>query len=348
MPLIKSLRESGYEVFVLTQFDGYEKKIKSASVHVCNLFISRKGINPLLDVLTFFHISYWLIRIRPYSILCFTIKPVIYGALAARLSRVRSIVTITGLGTAFLSDNWITKVVSGLYKVALSSVSAVFFQNKDDVRLFTGLKLVRPNLCRLSPGSGIDLDRFAYAELKKAKVFTFLMVARLLWDKGVGEYVEAARRVRNLVPKARFQLLGPLGVQNRSAIEEHVVFDWVKDGIVEYLGEVEDIQDYVRRATCVVLPSYREGTSRVLLEAASIGRPILTTDVPGCREVVKDGVNGFLCRSRDPEDLADKMMKLISLSHDELVQAGNAGREIVEDEFSQNIVGKLYMDALKS
>jgi glycosyltransferase involved in cell wall biosynthesis len=348
MPLIKSLRKSGYKVFVLTQFDGYEKKIKSASIHVRNLFISRKGVNPLVDVLTFFQILYWLIRIRPHSILCFTIKPVIYGALAARLSRVRSIVTITGLGTAFLSENWITKVVSGLYQVALSEVSAVFFQNKDDMRLFTDLKLVRPNLCRLSPGSGIDLDRFAYAELKKAKVFTFLLVARLLWDKGVGEYVEAARCVRKVVPNVRVQLLGPLGVQNRSAIDEHVVLGWVQDGIVEYLGEVEDIQDCVRRATCVVLPSYREGTSRVLLEAASIGRPILTTDVPGCREVVKDGVNGFLCRSRDPADLADKMMKTMSLSHEELVQAGRAGREIVEDEFSQNIVGKLYMDALKS
>ena len=144
-----------------------------------------------------------------------------------------------------------------------------------------------------------------------------------------------------------FQLLGPLGVQNRTAIEEHLVSGWVQEGIIEYLGEVDDIQNYVKKASCVVLPSYREGTSRVLLEAASVGRPIVTTNVPGCREVVTDGINGFLCNSKDPLDLAEKMLKMISLSYDELVELGVAGREKVEGEFNQNIVCKLYVDSLK-
>ena len=255
---------------------------------------------------------------------------------------------ITGLGTAFISDSWITRLVKFLYKRALGSVSTVFFQNMDDRNLFLKNRLTTPQVSRLIPGSGIDTSEFSYKPLPLRSEFIFVLIARMLWDKGITEYVEAAKIIKVKYPTTKFWLLGAIGVQNRTAISVDRITAWAEEGFVEYLGETTDVRAYIEEASCIVLPSYREGTSRVLLEAASMGRPIIASDVPGCREVVDNGISGFLCKSKDYQDLADKMELMIKLSPEARNTMGIRGREKVEREFNQEIVHNLIVDAIEN
>lgn len=348
MPLIRRLKNEGHVVIVLTQFDGYEKIIGEDVDQIIPLFISRKGINPFVDFLTICDFVRHLYSIKPDFILLFTIKPVIYGCIAARLMKVKSIVMITGLGTAFIKDNWLTKFVKALYRFSLLKVSTVFFQNTADKDIFIGNRLLDPERCRLTPGSGVDTNKFFMADLPKQRDMTFLLIARMLWDKGVGEFVEAARVIKSVYPKSQFQLLGPQGVENRTAIPMSKITEWQEEGIIEYLGETNNITSYIQRACCVVLPSYREGTSRVLLEAAAMGRPLIATDVPGCREVVEDGVTGLLCKSKDYYSLSQKMETMLNLSYQERLSMGAKGRKKIQREFNENIVCDLYIDTINS
>jgi glycosyltransferase involved in cell wall biosynthesis len=348
MGLIRRLKKEGYKIVVVTQFDGYEAEIQKEVDEIKPLFISRKGINPFLDIFTVLHLVIYLLKFRPDVLLSFTIKPVIYGSIAAKFTKVRSIAMITGLGRAFIAESWVTKVVKKLYRVALSSVSIVFFQNGDDRNLFIEQKLVEPKVCRLTPGSGLDIYQFPYRPLRQDNETIFILIARMLWDKGVGEYVEAAKIIKAKYPNTKFQLLGALGVENRAAISDEIMAAWIDEGSVEYLGETSDVRAYIEAATCVVLPSYREGTSRVLLEAASIGRPIIASDVPGCREVVENRISGLLCDAKDYLDLADKMEVMINLSFQERKMMGIKGRKKIEKEFNHKIVNDLYIDAIEN
>ena len=346
MALIRRLKSEGYRVIVITQFDGYEHQIGSEVDDIKPLFISRKGVNPLIDFFTIVDLMRYLLKFKPYMLLTFSVKPVIYGSIAAKLLRVRTIAMITGLGTVFITDNWVTKVVKMLYRYALSSVSVIFFQNIDDRNIFVEQNLVDAKACRFTPGSGVDLDKFSYCKLPNTAEITFLLVARMLWDKGVGEFVEAAKIVKSKYPRARFQLLGPLGVQNRTAIPRQIVEKWHSEALIEYLGETDDVKRFIKRSCCVVLPSYREGTSRVLLEGAAMGRPLIAADVTGCREIVNDGVSGLLCEPRDSASLAQKIELMIEMSYENRCLMGIRGREKVQKEFSQEIVCDIYVEAL--
>jgi len=348
MSLIRRLKTEGYKVIVVTEFDGYENEIGLEVDVIEPLFISRKGVNPFVDVFTIIDLIRHLRKFKPDMLLAFSIKPVIYGSMAAKILRIPSIIMITGLGTAFITNNWITKVVKKLYRFALSSVSVVFFQNVDDRDIFVEQKLVDEKVCRYTPGSGVDIDKFTYSTLPNTPEFTFLLIARMLWDKGIGEFVEAAKTVKLKYPNTRFQLLGPLGVQNRTSIKSTEMEAWENEGIIEYLGETDDVTGYIEKACCVVLPSYREGTSRVLLEAAAMGRPLIATDVPGCREIIDDGVTGLLCDPRDYAALAQKMEVLLELSYETRREMGVKGREKVENGFREEIVCDLYINALES
>jgi glycosyltransferase involved in cell wall biosynthesis len=348
MGLIKRLKLEGYKVMILTQFDGYENFIRKDVDQIDNLFISRKGINPFVDILTIFDLLIYFIRYRPDFLLSFSIKPVIYGSIVARMCKVKSLVMITGLGTTFISESFLTKIVKILYKVSLSSCSAVFFQNIDDKNIFVNQRIVNINTCKLSPGSGVDLVNFTYKCPKRSSEIIFLLIARMIADKGIVEFVEASRMLKLNYPKARFQLLGPLGVENRTAITNSKMIKWQNEGYIEYLGETNDVVKYIENACCIVLPSYREGTSRVLLEAAAMGRPLIASNVPGCKEVIDDGVNGFLCEPRDSYSLSQNMEKMLKLSHNDRKKMGVLGRKKVEDNFSQEIVSNLYVDAIKN
>jgi len=347
LPLIRKLKSEGYEVHVLTQFDGYEEKLREEVDSITHLFVSRKGINPFVDFLTILDYVKHFFVLKPDILLLFTIKPVIYGSIAARIFRIPKIVMITGLGTAFLKDNWLKSLVQGLYRIALRKPCKVFFQNLDDKGLFISRKIVCDVSTELVPGSGIDLESFSEAPYPDNQEPKFLLIARMLRDKGVGEYVEAARILKKKYPKMRFQLLGPLGVENRSAILKNDMDNWVEEEVIEYLGETDNVRTFIEQSDCIVLPSYREGTSRVLLEAAAMARPIIASNVTGCREVVDDQQTGFLCEAKNSSDLAEKIELMSRLSKSARRQMGLRGRKKVAAEFDQKIVAGIYLEALR-
>jgi glycosyltransferase involved in cell wall biosynthesis len=254
---------------------------------------------------------------------------------------------VSGLGTAFIRPGVLMRIVTALYKRAFRRSKTVFFQNHEDMALFLDRKIVRPGQARLLPGSGIDLERFRPEEAAAEGDFAFLLIARLLWDKGVGEYVEAARLVRAEEPRVRFRLLGFLDVANRTAVPRSSVETWVSESLVDYLGESDDVRPHIAAASCIVLPSYREGLPRTLLEGAAMARPLIATNVPGCRQVVDHGVNGLLCGVRDARSLADAMLAMVRMPPSERKAMGAAGRRKVESEYDEKIAIDRYLSAIR-
>jgi len=348
--LIRALQKAGYQVVALAPPDDHVSQLKSIGCRFVPVPMDNKGTNPVADAALFLRYYRILRREKPRAFLGYTIKPNIYGSLAAHMLSIPVINNVSGLGTAFIRDTWVTQIARLLYRVALRSSRKVFFQNEDDRQLFLDLKLVEVEKTGLLPGSGINLARFRPVENRKAKEhpFRFLLAARLLYDKGVGEYVAAARIVRRQRPHVTFALLGFLDAENPTAIPRREISRWVQEGIVEYLGTADDVRPYFAEADCIVLPSYREGTPRTLLEAAAMAKPIIATDVPGCREVVDHGRNGLLCKPKDAEDLARCMIEMIDTPASRRLAMGTAGRKKMENEFDENIVTAAYLDTLRS
>jgi glycosyltransferase involved in cell wall biosynthesis len=350
--LIQSLRQNGYDVLTASPEDVYSERLRKLGCLQFALPMDNKGSSPIRDALLFFRYLRLLRRLKPDTFLSYTIKPNVYGSIAAHLLGIPVINNITGLGTAFIRETWLTKIVKLLYWVALRTSRTVFFQNREDRDLFIRWGLVRPERAIVLPGSGVDLARFSPQPVPAQKVpagpATFLLSGRLIWDKGVGEYVEAARLVKRRFPDARFQILGFLGVENRTAISRSQIDEWIKEGVVEYLGCVDDVRPALAEASCVVLPSYREGAPRALLEAAAMAKPIITTDTPGCRNVVEDGVNGFLCATRDFKDLSEKIIAFLSIDAVRQKEMGIASRKKAEAEFDERIVISGYLTAIAS
>jgi glycosyltransferase involved in cell wall biosynthesis len=277
--------------------------------------------------------------------LSFTIKPNIYGAVAGRMLNVASLPNVSGLGTAFLGGSAFRRAVLLLYRFAFARTKAVLFQNPDDANLFLKERIVRPEQVRVLPGSGINLKEFSPIPLPCD--LKFLMVARLLGDKGVREYVAAAGEVKAKYPSATFSLLGELDHQNRSAIREEELEEWIREGTVEYLGSAPDVRPIIAKASAVVLPSYREGLPRTLLEAAAMGRPLIGTDVPGCRHVVRDEVTGFLCDARSASSLAGAMERFADITYERRLEMAANARRMAEEEFDERRVIEAYLREIR-
>lgn len=323
--------------------DGFEPKIEAMGVKFNALPVDKKGINPRADVKLFWALYRWYRQEQPDIVHHFTIKPVIYGSVAARMAMIPKIVnTVTGLGYVFTDEKitWLRRLVVGLYRLSLNCADFTFFQNQDDYDFFLSRGLIKKSGTALLPGSGVDCEHFSplagLSPLKKSQP-TYLMVSRLLKDKGVYEFVEAACRVKVRHPKARFQLLGRRDVRNPNVVPESDLKRWDKEGLVSWLGEVSDVRPIIAESDVVVLPSYREGTPRALLEAAAMAKPIITTDAVGCREVVDDKINGLLVPIKDSSSLAQAMERMIS-DPEMRKRMGKAGREKVEREFDEKIV----------
>lgn len=346
--LIRSLVADGHEVVAVAPYDDYASRLAGLGCRFVALPMDNKGTHPGRDLLLFFRFINLLRREKPDVYLGYTIKPNIYGSLASHVLGIPVVNNIAGLGTVFIRDNLLTLLVRGLYKAAMSGSRHVFFQNNEDMGMFVEKGLVSADKVSRLPGSGINLETFGCTPVLRPenRPFCFLLVARLLWDKGVGEYVEAARLIRKKYPTARFQMLGFLDVQNKTAVTTEQMDEWVMEGIVEYLGVADDVKPYLAAADCVVLPSYREGVPRSLLEAAAMGRPIVTTDTVGCRDAVEHGLNGLLCRVADAHDLADKMQTMLAMTDAERESMGLAGRRKMELEFDEKIVIGRYRQVL--
>lgn len=346
-PLVERLLADGHRVTILAPRDESVEPLVALGCKFQSLKMDKKGLNPVRDFCLLLALRRHFKQLQPDIVLSFTIKNNLYGALAARSLGIPFLPNVTGLGTAFLSTGVLRSVAENLYRIAFSDPPRIFFQNEDDQRLFLQRRLVRPEQARLLPGSGIDLDRFAPAEYPSEEApVTFLMIARLLRDKGVVEYIEAARLLRNERPELRFQLLGPAGYDNRTAIAAETAQKWQREGLIEYLGACEDVRPPIGSAHCIVLPSYREGAPRTLIEAAALARPLIATDVPGCRAVVDEGETGFLCKARDAGDLARAMRTFADLSHAERKAKGQAGRAKMEREYAVAIVLGEYKKAI--
>jgi glycosyltransferase involved in cell wall biosynthesis len=346
--LIEALLNEGLDVWVQTEYDGYETRLGLPPTRTLPLDIDRKGVNPLRDLRTVASVLRAIRTVNADVCLLYTIKPIVYGGLACRVARVPYVANVTGLGTAFIGKRWIRRVAIFLYRAGLRSASRVFFQNNTDMALFLAQGMARPEQSSLLPGSGVDLERFSLTPYPDGQNISFLLIARLLRDKGVGEFVKAAQSVKISFPQTRFQLLGPVDAINRTAVSRDTINGWVREGIVEYLGETDDVRPFIAAAHCIVLPSYREGTPRSLLEAAAMGRPVIATDAVGCRDVVDDGSTGLLCKVADAEDLARMMREMLALSARDRAEMGLRGRVKVERVYDERNVINEYLQLVRS
>lgn len=348
--IVEALIDRGFEVVAFAPEDGYTGQLKRMGVKVHTLEFRSSTISPLQDAWLLLRYFSLLRTIRPVAFLGFTIKPNIYGALAARVLGIPTINNVSGLGTAFIKQGLITRIAINLYRQAFRRSSTVFFQNDEDRAVFIGGRIVDAERARLLPGSGIDLERFkpmlALDAPSLERPFIFLLIARLLWDKGAQEYVDAARVVKQQYPATRFQILGFADVDNRTAVPRATLNGWISEGLVEHLGAADDVRPHIAAADCIVLPSYREGLPRSLLEASAMARPIVATDVPGVRDVVDHEVTGLLCAARDATSLANAMIAIIEMPREAREAMGQAGRAKVERKFAISRVTDCYLDAI--
>ena len=343
--LIKALRGAGYEPVIIAPPDpAAEQRMREFDVERIAVRVERSGLNPVTDLRLLHEYRRLLKRLRPRAYLGYTIKPNVYGCYAAASLGIPAIPNVSGLGTAFIRGGPLQQVVTSLYRIGFQRAPVVFFQNAEDRDLFSKRRIIRPEQGRVVAGSGVDLSRFVQAPPREGPP-VFLFVGRLLRDKGVMEFVDAARLLRSELPDARFQLLGPVDEGNRTAISRREVESW--SGHVEYLGVADDVRPAIAAATAVVLPSYREGLPRSLLEAGAMARPLIATDVPGCRDVIEQGVNGYLCAVRDSCSLATAMLRLAELPKADRLAMSEAARRKVENEFSEERVIRAYLDVLQ-
>ncbi|MCU0449235.1 MAG: glycosyltransferase family 4 protein [Bernardetiaceae bacterium] len=346
--LIESFIQSGHQVVAIAPQDQYTERIVNLGCEFIAVPMDSKGSNPLRDTKLVWDLYQAYRRAELDVVLHYTIKPNIYGTLAAKMLGIPCINNVTGLGTVFIRSNFTSWVAHQLYRAVFRLPEAVFFQNKDDRQLFIERNFVRQHITDVLPGSGVDLSRFKPRETPRNHRFTFLLVARMLYDKGILEYIEAARLLQAQGLMARFQLLGKVEPDKGLGVPQETLDGWVREGLVEYLGTSDDVVPIMEKADCVILPSYREGTPRTLLEAASMGKPIIATNVPGCRDTVEHGFNGFLCNVKDPHDLAKKMEDIMHLGEQPLRRMGQNSRQLAVDRFDQKIIIRKYQAALRS
>lgn len=347
--LIRDFIADGHTITLLAPPDESVQKLEELGCRCIPLAMSPAGLNPAEGVRLAMTFRRVFQQERPDVILSYTIKNNIFGAFAAKPLGIPFIPNITGLGTAFLSGRALEAVARFLYRNAFRNLPAIFFQNKDDRDLFIRLGLLTQEQTRILPGSGINLDHFAPADAPhSSEAVTFLMIARLLRDKGAVEFVDAARKIRARLPNTRFQMLGALGADNVSAIDAQTLNGWVAEGAIEYLGTCTDVRPHIASADCVVLPSYREGAPRTLIEAAAMARPVIATDVPGCRAVVERDVSGFLCEARSADSLAAAMRRFIDLNHEERAAMGRAGRSLMERQFDEAFIVASYRNVISA
>ena len=349
LSLMKAIRDAGYEVIAIAPYDEYSQKIIDEGFAFHEIKINARGLNPIEDLKTTFEFYKLFKELSPDVICQYTIKPNIYGSLAAQRLKIKMINNISGLGTLFIGNNPIAKVAKMLYRASQHGVERVFFQNREDFEMFTKEGIVNLSQSDILPGSGVDIERFKPKDKSPHPKIRFLHISRMIWEKGIGEYVDAARIIQKKYKNVEFCLLGFLDLNNPRAISREQMEEWVEEGVINYLGTSNNVDEIIATADCVVLPSYyREGTPKTLLESGSSGKPIITTDNVGCRDVVEHGVNGFLCKTRSVDDLVEKIEMFLALTKEERTEMGIQSRRKIKNEFNEQIVINKYLEILKT
>lgn len=340
--LVKALIADGHEVIAIAPKDEYSRLLMKMGCRFFPLEVQNTGSNPLKDLSLYFEYLRIYKKIQPDIVLQYTIKPNIYGTLAAKGLSLPVINNVSGLGTVFLNNGVVSFIAKLLYRIAFRKTDLVFFQNEDDKKEFLS-KIKIPHLkTDLLPGSGIDLNKFRPQPQLNGRKFTFLMISRIIKDKGIYEFVNAAKLAKQNNLQANFQLLGEPDVNHRRGIQKDEINEWIDQGIIDYLGVTDNVSEVIKEADCVVLPSYREGTPKTLLEGAAMGKPLIATNVAGCRQVVLEGENGYLCNVKDDESLFKAVNKMYSSDKSDLERMGKKGRELMEEKYNEKLVIEKY------
>ena len=342
--LILELLRQGFEVHAVALEDKYTKSLLELGCGFTDVSVGSNSQSPLQDVLYCFKLYKKLKKLKPDLVLNYTAKPLIYGTLAAKASGIPVINNIGGLGIGFTQKKLVTRILIFLYRLSQRKADVVFFQNPDDMAMFKEKNMFKEGHAFLLPGSGVDLKNFAYKPLQKKDKIVFVLLARMLYSKGVILLLEAG----DILLKKGFgnfeiRLVGEFGVKNIDCIPLVEKEKWSTYRHVKFIDKVDDVKPFLEEADCMVLPSYyREGTPRSVLEALAVGRPIITTHMPGCKETVEEGINGYLCEPKDVNSLSDAMEKILLASFEDLLRMGQHSRRMAEEKYDENIIFNLY------
>jgi len=344
--VLQGLLKQGHQLYVVAPYDEFVVPLQDMGCHCIDIQLSRKGVNPIEDLKLTFRLYKIYRNIKPDIIFNYSIKPIIYGSFAAKLAGVKSVAVNIGLGYTFIHTNLISKISHFLYKLALYFPKEVWFINEDDRNEFVNRLLVDQNKTFVLPSEGVDVNYFSPRQGYNSHI-VFLLIARVLWDKGVGEYYQAAKILKEKYPSIEFQLLGSIDDGNPKGIEAKIIEQWHNEGAINYLGYAKDVRDFITKATCIVLPSYREGKGMTLIEAGAMGKPLIATNVPGCKDIVKEGYNGFLCEMKNNVSLANAMEKIINLKPDVLATLGQNAHQFMKEQFDERKVIAIYEQKIK-
>lgn len=340
--VMKAMIDEGYKV-VISHPDEDERIAYFTGIGCEDVLteFNRRGMNPVKDLQLLMKYRKLIKKYKPLAVLTYTIKPNVYGGMACRMTGTPQLANVTGLGDAVENGGLLQKLTVFLYKMGIGKAKRVFFQNKYN-RQFCIEKGIAKEDPVLLPGSGVNLNHHQYQEYPENGVIKFLFIARLLKDKGTEEYFEAATRIKEKYPNTEFQILGRCEGNYQEQLDE-----LVSKGIINFFGRTSDVRPFIGNVHCTIMPSYHEGMSNVNLESAANGRPVITTNVPGCQETVDNGVTGILCEPRSAESLIAAIEKFLSLTYEEKKAMGMAARKKVEREFDRQIVVNKYLDELK-
>lgn len=348
--VIQYLIKNQFEVLVIAPDDDFSHRLTDIGCQFIPIHFDNKAANPLADIRFYRELKQLYKKWKPDFIFHYVVKPNIYGSLAAASLGIPSVAVVTGLGYAFAKKNWLNTVVKNLYKFGLKKTREVWFLNNDDARIFINEKLIPIEKAKVLPGEGVNTNFFKQGSLphtKKKQPFTFLMSTRLLRSKGIAIYADAARILKNKNYDFNCVLIGFFEKNHPDSIHQEELDKWQKEGLIKYEGYTDHVKAYLEKADCFVFPSfYNEGVPRSLMEAASMELPIITAQNRGSKEVVQHELNGFICNSNDPFDLADKMERMLNLPETALMEMGSAGRKLVKQKFDVRLIIQEYLHTL--
>ncbi len=337
--LIQKLLKTN-EVYISLPYGELIEHLIEMGCHFIDTPVDRRGINPVTDLKLLNKYRKIFNQVEPDLVITYTIKPNIYGGFTARIKKVKYAVNITGLGTAFQNDNLLKKIIIFMYKKALKKVKTVFFENIENRNIFIENRIIEKDKTCLLNGAGVNTEEYQYAEYpNENKHIRFLFIGRIMKEKGIDELLFAAKKIKKEYPYIEFDIVGPMEDDYKNKIEEYV-----NSNIINYYGYQSDVKKFIKQCHCFILPSYHEGMANTLLEAGSMGRPLITTNIHGCKEAIKD--NGYLCNAMDKEDLYKKIKKFIELDYKKKVNMSLNSRKHIEKIFDKRKVVKETMKGL--
>ena len=347
---IKAFVVAGFDVHCIAPRDKYSEKLESLGTSFSSFKLHPNSLNPFKELMTFFDLIRIYLKIRQDYTFNFTPKMNIYSSLAAQLVNSSVVNNISGLGSAFLKKSIFSFFIMMLYRISNLKVKKIFFQNKRDMNLFLEKKIIRYSKCELINGSGVDLDEFYFSEMANGNTIRFIFMSRLIKEKGVYLFAEAAKQLKKEFPnELEFVIAGFIDEQKKDAVTMTEINKWEKEGILNYLGPLDDVRDELSKSDCAVLPTfYPEGLPKFLLESAAMGKIIITSNTPGCSEVVEEGINGYLCEPQSLENLIRCLKKVVKLSSKERNEMFMNSRSKAEKMFSDKIIIKKYLKCIQN